>query len=116
MGNRVGYAGYRDWRVPTKKELQTLIYCSSSQPNTWNDTGQVCQGGYERPTIYQPVFPNTPDSRYWSSDKTSYNNAPWSVSFGNGFVGASSKLTEKIDGKDKDVELECHVRLVGSKR
>ncbi len=114
LNRQGGYASYSDWRVPTKKELQTLIYCSSSQPNIWNDTGQACKGGYERPTIYQPVFPNTPDSRYWSLDKTSYYTQ-WSVSFGNGFVGAGSKLTEETDGKKKEVELKCHVRLVGSK-
>ena len=67
LNRQGGYAGYRDWRVPTIEELRTLIYCSSGQPKTWNDTGESCEGDYQRPTIYQPAFPNTPLLWYWSS-------------------------------------------------
>ena len=102
MRNRQGgYVGHCDWRVPTKEELQTLIYCSSGRPKTWNDTGEPCEGDYECPTIYQPAFPNTPSSWYWSS--STYANLPansWVVNFGNGLVGAGYK-----SGDD-------HVRLV----
>jgi hypothetical protein len=87
-----GYAGYRDWRVPTKKELQTLIYSSSGQPKTWNDTGDLCQGNYESPTIYQPDFPNTPDRLFWSSSVYTYNpHIAWYVDFYNGYVGVYPK-------------------------
>ncbi|HOW76066.1 MAG TPA: DUF1566 domain-containing protein [Candidatus Competibacteraceae bacterium] len=94
LNRQGGYAGYRDWRVPTKEELQTLIYSSSGLPKTWNDTGELCEGDYERPTIYQPVFPNTPDWWYWSSSV--YADLPdyaWYVGFYDGFVNALFKAS-----------------------
>ncbi|QQS55816.1 MAG: DUF1566 domain-containing protein [Candidatus Competibacteraceae bacterium] len=44
-----GYAGCLDWRLPTKKELQTLVAGKSS------------------PTIDRAAFPNTLGWWYWSS-------------------------------------------------
>lgn len=92
LNRQGGYAGYRDWRVPTREELSTLVYCSGGQPKTWNDTGEVCEGNYERPTLYQPTFPNTPTLWYWSSSV--YASLPynaWLVSFNDGYVDASNK-------------------------
>ena len=82
------YAGYRGWRVPTREELLTLIYCSSGRPKTWNDTGKPCEGDYERPTIYQSAFPNTPPISYWSSSPF-VPYAAWNVFFdyGNEIAG-----------------------------
>ena len=74
------YAGYRDWRVPTREELLTLIYCSSGRPKTWNDTGKSCEGDYERPTIYQSAFPDTPPISYWSASPF-VPYAAWNVFF-----------------------------------
>lgn len=68
FNTRGGYVGYRDWRVPTKAELVTLIYCSNNQPNTWNDTAKPCKGN--NPTIFQSVFPNIPTPApfwFWTS-------------------------------------------------
>lgn len=49
--NSAGFGGFKDWRMPTAKELATLIV---------ND-GQV------HPTIDTGFFPNTADHCYWSS-------------------------------------------------
>ncbi len=67
LNHQGGYASYRDWRVPTKEELETLFYCSSGKPKTWNDTGISCKGDFKRPPIYQTAFPNTREEVYWSS-------------------------------------------------
>lgn len=85
LNRQRGYAIYLDWRVPTREELQTLIYCSNGQPKTWNDTGQPCQGDYESPTIYQSAFPNTPLISYWSVDAPDNTVATWLVYFINGY-------------------------------
>ncbi|MFB1490330.1 MULTISPECIES: DUF1566 domain-containing protein [unclassified Thiocapsa] len=81
------FAGYTDWRVPTKDELLTLVYCSNGRPKTWNDTGTMCQGQYARPTIVHVAFPTTPDSWFWSASP--YAEDPdyvWSVNFNYGDV------------------------------
>ncbi len=73
------------WRVPTWGELLTLIYCSSDQPKTWNDTGEKCGGDYNSPAIYQAAFPNTPAMGFWSSSVYGYvPNSALLVSFSYG--------------------------------
>jgi hypothetical protein len=50
--NTAGFGGHSDWRMPTVKELSTIV--DSSIPNT-------------SPTINTDYFPNTGSSIYWSS-------------------------------------------------
>jgi hypothetical protein len=82
-----GYAGYRDWRLPTIDELKSLVYCSSGQPKTWNDTGEKCEGNCARPTIDLGAFPNTPSSCFWSASPLANGaNYAWYVSFDVGYA------------------------------
>jgi hypothetical protein len=82
LNRQGGYAGYRDWRVPKKEELLTLVYCSSGRPKIWNDTGEPGEGHYQRPTIHPTAFPDTPDSWYWTAS-TAANppDSAWLVLF-----------------------------------
>jgi hypothetical protein len=82
--NGFRFAGFSDWRLPNKNELESLIEeaCSS-------------------PAVNAAVFPDTPSSYFWSSSPYAASaNGAWSVDFGFGAVNASVK-TGKL-----------HVRLV----
>ena len=80
------------WRLPTKDELASLIYCSSGEPAYWKPTSAACTGAYSRPTIWSAAFPHTPANWFWSSspDASSAYSA-WSVDFYVGSVGNGSK-------------------------
>jgi hypothetical protein len=61
-----GFAGHSDWRLPSVKELSTLI--------------EPCR---ENPAINDSVFPETPSSDFWSGSPYAYTSGyAWRVSFG----------------------------------
>lgn len=69
--------GASDWRVPNRKELESII--------------EFC--GFE-PAINLQQFPGTPSQRYWTS--TTFIDEPdraWDVYFSDGYSGASNKTT-----------------------
>ncbi len=109
-----GFAGARNWRVPTVDELQSLRYCSTGpvhEISTETAMGKTftrdkgvtmitvpaakgdkqvfkrCDEGSIRPSINTQVFPNTPDHVYWtSSPYVGDSNNAWFIDFYNGDV------------------------------
>lgn len=78
--NQVGLCGYNDWRVPTRRELVSIV-----------DYSRV------RPTIKEIFFPNSQSSFYWSSTPGAAFDLPdidfsfpWHVGFDFGYSGPSS--------------------------
>jgi uncharacterized protein (TIGR02145 family) len=85
------------WRLPTKDELASLVYCSSGEPAYWKKTAsegvsEGCEGDYGKPTIWSAAFPNTPADGFWSSSPNAYHASnAWFVYFGNGWVSSDYK-------------------------
>lgn len=76
-----------DWRLPTKEELSSLIYCSSGKPSYWKPNDNMCEGNYESPTLAQAAFPQTPDyAGYWTSTASdnSQFGGKWLIQFYDG--------------------------------
>jgi len=73
--NQARFGGFSDWRLPTCKELETIL-----------DMGRVS------PSINSQYFTGAVSSAYWSS--TTYagsSNSAWLVIFGHGGVNADDK-------------------------
>ena len=85
--------GASNWRLPTKEELASLVYCSDNQYSpmqSTNEGGFICtnNAGHNKvtlPTINTSYFPNTVSNWFWtSSPSEGYSSYAWYVSMGAG--------------------------------
>lgn len=75
--NAANYGGYSDWRIPSVKELSSLVNADIPYPS---------------PLIDTVWFPLTVSSYYWSSTTYSfYTSYAWRVVFGSGRVDSNAK-------------------------
>lgn len=86
------------WRVPTARELHSLVLCTSGTTSNVDDlkdggvpVSNRCDGSYKRPAIHSQAFPRTsPDNWYWTSSTiVGLSAGAWFVFFGNGDVDFS---------------------------
>jgi hypothetical protein len=73
--NAAHLCGYSDWRLPSYRELSTLVHAGTSNPS-----------------IDWSYFPNTPGSYFWTASSYAPGVASaWIVIFGYGHLSASGK-------------------------
>ena len=74
-GSNQEFAGYSDWRLPNKNELETILEESCNSP-----------------AINARIFPATPPAYFWTSSPYAGSaSGAWSIDFGYGSVNASVK-------------------------
>jgi hypothetical protein len=88
--NSKGLCGTNNWRLPTKQELLSIVYCSDGKSKTIvtsEENGElegynaICTGSPAVPTISTTYFPNTAADAYWTSSSSDFKNGTWMVSF-----------------------------------
>jgi hypothetical protein len=89
--NAKGLCGAKDWHLPTRDELITLVSCSDGEYNP-NGSGCTNYDSVTRPTINTTYFPNTSSDWFWSSSPSDKDiNYAWLVVFSYGYWDVSNK-------------------------
>jgi len=71
----VGFATFKDWRVPNRKELNSIVERQCANP-----------------AVNGTIFPSTLSTPYWSASPSTGNAVlAWGVNFSNGFDSQSNK-------------------------
>ena len=78
--NTAGLCGATDWRLPTRRELLSIVHL-----------------GAQNPAIDANYFPNTVGNWYWTSDVYAPNPAvAWIVDFGDGYTFAGYHGADRV--------------------
>jgi hypothetical protein len=80
------YAGHKDWRVPSREELETLVLHAKAQGFGSDRVGTVAAG------LHALGMKNIKDDEYWTSTELIYNSGEaWFVNMRNGAAGTGMK-------------------------
>ena len=79
QANANSLAGYTDWQIPNRKELESIVNIENTMPS-----------------INTTIFPSTPSSEHWTSSTPSgYVNYTWRVNFNHGIIDHGYKEKRK---------------------
>ncbi len=96
IGNELcGHAGYRDWRMPNRTELQTIVNLGASTPAVPSEFDDSCSGSCDVTSC--SCTRSTAVAKYWSSSTyVAGDTQAWYVDFGEGDTNFDGKFTTQF--------------------